>query len=362
MSKIAAKIYRLKEFPVNSKVTCNQSDEIKRILIDDSKSFKKIVKEIETAYSISLENNNGLKLFWKDEDDELITLSNDQEFKTAFDFYSSNSKTIKIYIVDSTYQRNVWPFQELNQFKTQTSRQQQKQPQIPANASNYACDECKSVIAGSRYLCKQCNDYDLCEACNKKGIHTEHAPLIPIPSPYGFAICDECEKEIKTNYNSCKNCLNEKVPKLNEKIKNKTFRYFNYLVCDDCKLKNHSEHEFQIVSANDLAESNKKLLNEVKDKLKKGNEIKSHYGINCSECVKTCVSFRSTTFTLEYIFLCLDCFNKGMYQNTLSFVLVTNEDADKERKRRHQLQVDEFNKRISQNQKLIKNRKSQIKL
>ena len=51
-----------------------------------------------------------------------------------------------------------------------------------------------------------------------------------------------------------------------------------------------------------------------------------------------------------------------MYQKTLSFVLVTNEDADKERKRRQQLQIDEFNKRISQNQKLIKNRKSQIKL
>ena len=47
------------------------------------------------------------------------------------------------------------------------------------------CDGCEGSIYGPRYKCMVCFDYDLCSACEEKGIHPEHDKLKivqPIPS------------------------------------------------------------------------------------------------------------------------------------------------------------------------------------
>jgi hypothetical protein len=41
--------------------------------------------------------------------------------------------------------------------------------------SHVECDHCGICpIIGTRYKCAECNDYDLCEACEQKGIHDHH--------------------------------------------------------------------------------------------------------------------------------------------------------------------------------------------
>jgi len=40
--------------------------------------------------------------------------------------------------------------------------------------ANIKCAECKCEIAGTRYQCMVCNDYDLCEACETKQLHDQH--------------------------------------------------------------------------------------------------------------------------------------------------------------------------------------------
>ena len=37
-----------------------------------------------------------------------------------------------------------------------------------------ACDGCNGNIAGSRYKCKQCPNFDLCSLCKAKSVHSEH--------------------------------------------------------------------------------------------------------------------------------------------------------------------------------------------
>lgn len=44
------------------------------------------------------------------------------------------------------------------------------------------CDGCEGRVAGTRFKCTVCPDYDLCSSCQAKGLHKEH-PLLPIWLP-----------------------------------------------------------------------------------------------------------------------------------------------------------------------------------
>jgi hypothetical protein len=39
------------------------------------------------------------------------------------------------------------------------------------------CDRCDGEVRGHRYKCLLCADYDLCEACERTGHHSEHAMM-----------------------------------------------------------------------------------------------------------------------------------------------------------------------------------------
>ena len=49
---------------------------------------------------------------------------------------------------------------------------------------NVICDGCNGPVVGTRYKCSVCPDYDLCSACEVKGLHREHGKLA-FPSPIG---------------------------------------------------------------------------------------------------------------------------------------------------------------------------------
>lgn len=47
---------------------------------------------------------------------------------------------------------------------------------------NVLCDLCDQKICGTRYKCLYCDDFDLCEDCEKLGAHPEH-PLLRLATP-----------------------------------------------------------------------------------------------------------------------------------------------------------------------------------
>lgn len=47
----------------------------------------------------------------------------------------------------------------------------------PEIHDGFICDGCEVQIAGIRYKCSQCADYDLCEKCEQSGTHAEHTFL-----------------------------------------------------------------------------------------------------------------------------------------------------------------------------------------
>lgn len=55
-------------------------------------------------------------------------------------------------------------------------------PPHPMVHPGVTCDGCDGPVAGTRYKCTVCPDYDLCPTCQSKGLHKEHA-LLPIFHP-----------------------------------------------------------------------------------------------------------------------------------------------------------------------------------
>jgi hypothetical protein len=322
MNKISIKIYKLKEFPQN-KVITNQSDEIRRIFIDGNETkeiYQNLLEKIRLAYGFS--HDFALKLYWKDEEDDLVVLSNDIEFQTA---YNISNGSVRIYFIESNRQQNdYYPIAEYNDFKIEINKSIQKHPGV-------TCDGCRGLIVGIRYMCKHCEDYDLCENCTKRGVHQIHYPLILLASIYGFPICVDCGKEITDNKNSCKDCIVQKLPQMIKEIKNSKITYHNYLICDECKIRNHSDHSVLAESIRDIIISNRKILNEIRLKKSKHEDIKIHFGINCVACRRDGVSLRSVSFKTEDWFVCESCFVDGFCLNMVKFILLTNEEAQNKR-------------------------------
>lgn len=48
------------------------------------------------------------------------------------------------------------------------------------------CDGCSGPISGTRYKCLVCDDYDLCSACEGKGVHVDHN-MVTINEPGSFS-------------------------------------------------------------------------------------------------------------------------------------------------------------------------------
>ncbi|ULT95640.1 hypothetical protein L3Y34_004382 [Caenorhabditis briggsae] len=53
---------------------------------------------------------------------------------------------------------------------------------FPPSKHSASCDACLGDIVGHRYKCLECADYDLCEKCERKSVHYEHA-MVRIVSP-----------------------------------------------------------------------------------------------------------------------------------------------------------------------------------
>lgn len=52
---------------------------------------------------------------------------------------------------------------------------------------NVICDGCEGPVVGARFKCTVCPDYDLCSACEGKGIHKEHNMVMfqsPLLNPF----------------------------------------------------------------------------------------------------------------------------------------------------------------------------------
>ncbi|KAJ8246881.1 hypothetical protein GJAV_G00256410 [Gymnothorax javanicus] len=167
--------------------------EIRRFAIDQdvASSFEYLNRKVADVFQ-SLRNAN-FQMYYKDEDGDMIAFSTDEELMMGL--AAVKDDTLRIFIKEKKEHRRDAPqmgFQFPGQgpppfgFPMPPHPGPPHMPPPPPGPGmvhpNVTCDGCEGPVAGTRFKCTVCPDYDLCSSCQAKGLHKEHA-LMPIWHP-----------------------------------------------------------------------------------------------------------------------------------------------------------------------------------
>ncbi|XP_036404682.1 sequestosome-1 [Megalops cyprinoides] len=159
--------------------------EIRRFAVDQdvSTSFEYLNRKVADVFQ-SLRNAT-YQMYYKDEDGDMIAFSSDDELMMGLSCVKDD--TFRIFIKEKKeHKRDFHPqgFQGPPHFPfpPPPGAPHMPPPPHPMVHPNVTCDGCEGAVAGTRFKCTVCPDYDLCSSCQAKGLHKEH-PLMPIWHP-----------------------------------------------------------------------------------------------------------------------------------------------------------------------------------
>ncbi|XP_045065114.1 sequestosome-1-like [Coregonus clupeaformis] len=177
--------------------------EIRRIAVDQdvSTSFEYLKKKVEDVFSTL--RNVTYQMFYKDEDGDMIAFSTDDEL--IMGLTCIKDYTFRLFIKEKKAHRREFPAFAFPggvppfAFLPPPGAPHTGPPPPhghgphghgphgpPMVHPNVTCDECEGSVAGTRFKCTVCPDYDLCSTCQAKGLHKEHV-LLPIWHPFSNA-------------------------------------------------------------------------------------------------------------------------------------------------------------------------------
>ncbi|KAF6032185.1 SQSTM1 [Bugula neritina] len=153
-SNVSVKAYLDKKGLTNGEV------QIRRFDLDQevSSSYEYLRSKLAAIFPDLVEH--GFRVYWKDEENDMIAVSSDEELTQAL-LYGRPTGLLKLFIrVENSGQ---------NTFAGPTGHE--------AEHPGVLCDGCDQGVRGLRFKCLVCPDYDLCSTCCDKGIHNHHYML-----------------------------------------------------------------------------------------------------------------------------------------------------------------------------------------
>lgn len=180
----------------------DQPKEIRRFAIDVdvSTSFEYLNRKVADVFSNL--RHVTYQMFYKDEDGDMIAFSSDDELIMGLSCVKDD--TFRLFIKEKKEHRRDFPLHAFPggvppfAFPPPPGAPHMGPPPHgppphhggppphhgvpPMVHPNVTCDGCEGPVAGTRFKCTVCPDYDLCSPCQAKGLHKEHA-LLPIWHP-----------------------------------------------------------------------------------------------------------------------------------------------------------------------------------
>lgn len=132
------------------KLYIQPDNEIRRFVLEANANFDVLQQQVKRL------TGRDFRFFWKDNEEDHIVLSSEEEFHTARQSIDRNG-LLRLYAKPG-----------------KSGREQDES----STHGHVTCDGCQGIVAGTRYKCLECPDYDLCETCEQKRTHSEHDMLV----------------------------------------------------------------------------------------------------------------------------------------------------------------------------------------
>jgi len=149
---------------MNSNVTLKVTfdGDLRRISVPTSISLVDLKKRLANMFA----NFEDLKLQYSDDEGDNVTITSHDELEEAMRVAASTNNILRLFVSEN--------------------KKKEEAKAAPVNNVVHAayCDNCNVTIKGNRYKCGNCEDFDLCEACEKlPNVHNEEHIFVKIVKP-----------------------------------------------------------------------------------------------------------------------------------------------------------------------------------
>jgi len=213
--------------------------ETRRVGISEKISWEELCQTVRQLFLNKLPKEE-LKLQYKDDENDLITISSNEELIEAFRIFGlkKDSRAIHFFLQqqqqggEQTFNnRGEDLFHPISNFLEELPEMvgeflkdfcperrscliERDRKNCCFNGHRAFCDSCGIKIAGNRYKCNSCPDFDFCETCfgfnsTEGGLHIQDHSFVKITDPKApihFAICDSCQNWIIGIRYKCTSC------------------------------------------------------------------------------------------------------------------------------------------------------------
>ena len=301
------KIYYLSKFPKNAKISSSDVISIRKINFDINTNedlYVRLIAEIQKEFEDVISVKEKIETYFKDDEDELVTFNRSSQIFSQIR-NNNNSNKLKIYIrsIESTIKSSEDP---TSKFIGDIEDNQHKEV-IPTSNKllhiGVICDGCRGSIIGKRFKCNLCEDYDLCESCCKKNVHTDHTDNFKKISPTktffeGF-FCDICfKKDLDNLVHLCKTCSKNVFDNKN-----------CFVICTECNSKRSHPPAHILIEykAENFIRKRQMQISEIEKNHRLGTKTEAFRGIPCGICNTDGVSFISSSFWSAGVTICENC-------------------------------------------------------